>query len=227
MGNNIKHGIGEDNAVIRGVVSLLAIFPANAWTTLRLLGVYWLVTAYHQGFITVLMVFLLLLLTDFIDGKVARLRNNNLFEWLDPFWWLYKARIISYHAWTRVGKWYDPMVDKVFILGAFYYYGVVYLNILPAWIFWTLFVLELSGRLIIIPMARKKLGKSLTVPANFWGKWKFFAEAMTGLMILIANFNRTIDWHQPVLVMSLIVLVLSIYSIVNYIFEFHDPWHKS
>jgi len=220
-------GLLEDNSYIKAIMSQFAIFPANFWTLLRLAGVYWLISVYQQGGAAVFVVFLGLVITDFIDGKVARIRQAHQitsFKWLDPFWYAMKLRLMGSGTWHKTGSWFDPMVDKVFILSFFYYYGVILMPIMELWFFGALLFLEFSGRLLIIPLGRKLLGKPIIVEANFWGKFKFGSECAAGFLIFLANYNQLFNWVYLAQVTLWLTLALSVFSIINYIFEFHDPW---
>lgn len=220
------HGLWEHNPWMRCLMSGLAILPANTWTAFRALGIIIFIPTLNYGPYVAGLVFAFLLLTDFIDGKVARLHKSYSQHWLDPLWYLWRLGLISRQNWEKSGIWFDPMADKIFILSYFYYLGIVQSNLLPLWFWLSLAIIELSGRAVIIPIARSLLCKSIILPANFWGKAKFVAEAILAVLIFLAYYLQQCDFSAVILALCVITLAMAVFSVVNYIFEFHDPWRK-
>lgn len=93
----------------------------------------------------------LLLLTDWVDGKLARLLNSV----------------------TDFGKMLDPLADKFILLGVFY--ALVMVGVLAppwGWIYLWINVIREVGMIVLRPIAK------VVIPANRDGKWKFFLQAV-------------------------------------------------
>ncbi len=131
-----------------------------------------------------LVVFLVAASTDFIDGAMARTRNQI----------------------TDVGKVIDPIADKLLIMTVLLYIGFKH------WIV-QVFVIFIIFELVAVifgAIFRSALGKPMG--ANFFGKIKMILQCISvGLFILgiLASVDLLIDFSEYVLVAALAFAVLS------------------
>ncbi|MFH1822858.1 MAG: CDP-alcohol phosphatidyltransferase family protein [Patescibacteria group bacterium] len=140
--------------------TILKLFPKkvlpNHITVFRFLAtpvvvVLMLAERYYIGLIA----FLLVALTDAIDGSMARTRNQI----------------------TRWGQIYDPLADK-FLVGS-----MIFIIVLRYIDFWTaIIILGLDFIILIIAWIRKS--HHLEIKANIWGKIKMNLQ-VAGVVILL------------------------------------------
>lgn len=113
-------------------------------------------------FIVAGVIFVLAMITDFIDGKLAR-KNNQI---------------------TMFGKLFDPLADKFMTTSAMIFLSV--LGIVPIWMT-VVFVL----RDILVDGSRNVAAKNnLNVAASIWGKAKTMLQSV-GLTIIFFVFPST------------------------------------
>lgn len=197
------NGYQDRQPVVRFLIKRCAILPANFWTLLRLPGaplVIWLFV--YSGWLA-LLVFLLLVLTDFIDGKVARFRGQA----------------------NGAGAWLDPLVDKIFILPLLYWFGCLQSDWLIEWLFWFLLVTETAARLLV-PLIWKWQGRKISVgamKAKWWGKAKFSGQIFLMLALLAAVVYPSEIWYFTLNGFLAIVVILALLSVASYIWSVPEP----
>ena len=108
--------------------------------------------------ITALVIFIVASITDKIDGIWAR----------------------KSHQVTDFGAFLDPLADKMLVNLAFLV--LVYLGIIPLWIFAVILVRDFAVDGMRMMAARS----NITIPASFYGKLKTTVQ-MTALIILLLN----------------------------------------
>lgn len=108
--------------------------------------------------ITALVIFIIAAITDKIDGIWAR-----------------KHKLV-----TDLGAFLDPIADKMLVDLAFLV--LVYLNVVPLWVFAVIIVRDLAVDGMRMQAARRKI----TIAASFYGKLKTTFQ-MTALIILLLN----------------------------------------
>ncbi len=122
--------------------------------------------------------------TDFIDGALARTRNQV----------------------TELGKILDPIADKLLILTALYYVGFKY------WIVWVIsifIVLEIVA-VVFGALFSKYLGRP--TGANVFGKIKMWLQCMSvGLFLIGIIFHNepVIVFSEDILILALFFAVIS------------------
>lgn len=141
---------------------------ANRLTVLRmiLVPIYALVFLYTDWDILALALFIVAAITDFVDGYVAR----------------------HYHMITNLGKFMDPLADKILTLTAFVLFtSMGYLN--------PLFVIIIIAREVIISVFRAvAASKQIVIAAGSYGKFKTVLQIMSIILIhLYQIFGRPID----------------------------------
>ncbi|AFY88554.1 MAG: CDP-diacylglycerol--glycerol-3-phosphate 3-phosphatidyltransferase [Chroococcidiopsis cubana SAG 39.79] len=130
-----------------------------------------------------LTVFLVAALTDWLDGYLARKLN----------------------AITELGKFLDPLVDKLLVLAPLL--SLIQLGQLPAWGVFLILARELG-------IAGWRVSPSLTgtnaiAGANLWGKLKTVSQ-ITAIALLIAPLPPT--WHLPALGVFWLSVALTLIS---------------
>jgi CDP-diacylglycerol--glycerol-3-phosphate 3-phosphatidyltransferase len=136
---------------------------SNILTTLRIVLSFLFVFMLFKGgmyfYTFALVVFVIAGFTDFFDGYFARMRNEH----------------------TLYGKIMDPIADKVLVLFAFGSFS--YLEMVPWWIFWVIFLREILVTIIRIGFFH---GNGKVLESSFKGKQKTFFQAVSILLIMIA-----------------------------------------
>lgn len=107
-----------------------------------------------------LIIFIIASLTDLVDGKWAR-----------------RQKIV-----TDLGAFLDPLADKM--LTGLAFLALVYLNIVPIWVFAIILVRDFAVDGMRMMAARS--GK--TIAASIYGKWKTTFQ-MTALSIILLNLT--------------------------------------
>lgn len=145
--------------------------------------------------VTALVLFILASITDRIDGKWAR-----------------KKKLV-----TDLGAFLDPLADKMLINLTLLV--LVYLDIVPLWVFAIILVRDFAVDGMRMMAARR--GK--TISASFYGKLKTTLQ-MTALIILLLNLIINIDFFKILGNIALyLALIMTIYSGLDYLFK---GWKK-
>ncbi len=162
------------------------------WITFsRLLGLPFILYLLHnptiQGRWICLAIFLLAAGTDWLDGYLARKLNQV----------------------TDLGKFLDPLVDKLLVLGAFL--ALIEMKLIPAWGVGLILARELA-------IAGWRVNPNLTSSiqgANIWGKLKTVSQ-IAAIAFLIAPLSPT--WQTISLVMFWLSVSLTLISGVIYVY---------
>ena len=162
------------------------------WITFsRLLGLPFILYLLHnptiQGRWICLAIFLLAAGTDWLDGYLARKLNQV----------------------TDLGKFLDPLVDKLLVLGAFL--ALIEMKLIPAWGVCLILARELA-------IAGWRVNPNLTSSiqgANIWGKLKTVSQ-IAAITFLIAPLSST--WQTISLVMFWLSVGLTLISGVIYVY---------
>lgn len=138
--------------------------------------------------ITALIIFILAAITDKIDGIWAR-----------------KQKTV-----TDLGAFLDPLADKMLVNLAFL--ALVYLNIVPIWVFAIILVRDFAVDGLRMNLAKKHK----TLSASILGKLKTTVQ-MSALIMLLANMVLQIDWLSNIGNVALYVaLALTVVSAIDY-----------
>lgn len=141
-------------------------FKPNHFTYIRLIltpFLYYLLISSH--YYLALLIFIIAVSTDFIDGALARTRNQI----------------------TVLGNVLDPIADKLLIAIVLLFIGFEYMVIKIMLIF---IAIEIIGILINV-LYPKKLGKP--IPANTFGKIKMISQSIAiGLFLISIIINSNI-----------------------------------
>jgi CDP-diacylglycerol---glycerol-3-phosphate 3-phosphatidyltransferase len=158
------------------------------WITFsRLLGIPFLLYFLHdptpQHRWISLAIFLVVASTDWLDGYIAR-RFNQV---------------------TDLGKFLDPLVDKLLVLGTFL--ALIELHQVPAWGVFLILARELT-------IAGWRVSQTTISGANLWGKLKTVTQ-IAAIALLIAPLSAA--WHLPSQIAFWLAVVLTIVSGVIYL----------
>ncbi|QRN86511.1 CDP-diacylglycerol--glycerol-3-phosphate 3-phosphatidyltransferase [Clostridia bacterium] len=133
-------------------------------------------------------IFALASFTDFLDGYLARKRNEV----------------------TTLGKFLDPLADKLLTMAAFLY--LVQAHILPAWA-----IVIILGRETAVTGLRVLAAKDgLVMAASIWGKLKTLTQMVSLIMLLLAWGTVLPVWF------SVLAMVLFYVSLVAAVFSGYD-----
>ncbi len=139
--------------------------------------------------ITALVVFIAAAITDKIDGIWARKSKQE----------------------TDLGAFLDPLADKMLVDLAFLV--LVYINIVPLWVFAIIIVRDLAVDGMRMSAARK----GITVAASFYGKLKTTVQ-MTALIILLLNLIVNLEFFTILGNIALyLALALTVFSGADYL----------
>jgi CDP-diacylglycerol--glycerol-3-phosphate 3-phosphatidyltransferase len=137
-----------------------------------------------------LVIFMIAALTDWLDGYLARKLNQV----------------------TELGKFLDPLVDKLLVLAPLL--ALIQLQEIPAW---GVFIILLREVAIAGWRVNPNLtGNTKISGANIWGKLKTVTQIMA-IALLIAPLSEI--WHKTGLIMFWIAVILTLISGFIYIFE--------
>ena len=139
---------------------------ANKLTRFRVILVPFIIAALMLPFIPfgytiALVIFALASITDMLDGKVAR----------------------KYNMITDLGKFLDPLADKVLVAAALICF--IELGWAPAWAVWLIMAREfmVSGIRLVAAGSKEKI----VIAANIWGKLKTASTMVAICLILIMH----------------------------------------
>ncbi|XWK88595.1 MAG: CDP-diacylglycerol--glycerol-3-phosphate 3-phosphatidyltransferase [Phormidium sp.] len=159
------------------------------WITLsRLLGLPFILYGLHYPSTSsrwiCLVIFLIAAGTDWLDGYLARKLNQV----------------------TDLGKFLDPLVDKLLVLGPLL--TLIELGQIPAWGVFLILARELA-------IAGWRVNQTKISGANIWGKLKTVSQILA-IALLIAPLPPV--WQTPVLIVFWISVVFTLISGVIYVF---------
>ena len=160
-----------------------------------------------DGRIFAAIAFIIIACTDFIDGYLARSRNEV----------------------TDFGKFADPLADKILVAAALI--SLVELDTLPAWV-----ALVILAREFIISGVRMiAAARGEVIAASYLGKFKT-ASQMTGIVLftiqgshLVASFGP--DFEHGLFIFGWVIMgiavVLTIWSLVDYLYKARHLFRSS
>ena len=129
-------------------------------------------------------------LTDLLDGKIAR----------------------KYNLVTDVGKFMDPLADKLLVCSALI--CLVELGRIPSWIV----IIIISREFIISGFRLVASDKGVVIAASWWGKFKTTFQ-MVMIVLMIADIAALSIVTQIVM---WIALILTVVSLLDYLLKNRD-----
>jgi CDP-diacylglycerol--glycerol-3-phosphate 3-phosphatidyltransferase len=137
-----------------------------------------------------LVIFLVAATTDWLDGYLARKLNQI----------------------TDLGKFLDPLVDKLLVLGPFL--ALIELQKIPAWGVFLILTREMA--IAGWRVSPNLTGKTNITGANIWGKIKTVTQ-IVAIALLIAPLSEA--WTKAGLIIFWLAVILTLVSGLIYIFE--------
>jgi CDP-diacylglycerol---glycerol-3-phosphate 3-phosphatidyltransferase len=154
----------------------------------------------HNSFLAAA-VFSAAAISDWVDGWLARISNKV----------------------TTLGKFLDPLADKVIVLSALVM--LLRLGRVPVWVV----VIIIARELLISGLRTIAMSEGLVISASQGGKWKTSLQ-LSGIIALMVHyhypidflfFTAMIDFHAVGLALLYLSLVPSIVSAIDYIRAFY------
>jgi CDP-diacylglycerol--glycerol-3-phosphate 3-phosphatidyltransferase len=137
-------------------------------------------------------IFILASLTDWLDGVVARRRNQV----------------------TTLGTLLDPIADKLLVAAALL--SLLQLELVGAWV-----VLTIVGRELAVTGLRAVAAHVGTVvPASRLAKWKTVSQYVAITMLIIEKGVGSVSFHAVATGTLWVALVLTVVSAVDYFYRF-------
>lgn len=151
----------------------------------------------HEKAIIATVLFVLISLTDFVDGYLARSRNEV----------------------TTFGKFMDPLADKMLVIAALL--ALIELNVLPSWPV----IIIIAREFIVSGIRMLAASKGTVIAASWYGKFKTTFQILAIILFLLKEGMSPATtqeiWLDPLYVVAwavmIIALVLTIISMLDYI----------
>ena len=126
----------------------------------------------------------------------------------------------KYNMVTNFGKFMDPLADKLLVCSAMICFAAT--GQMPAWIV----IVVVAREFIISGFRLIAAEQGIVIAASWWGKFKT-ASQMIMLIMMIMDLEIL---RIPTMVMMYIALVLTVVSLIDYIYKnrkvLSDPEHK-
>lgn len=147
-------------------------------------------------------------ITHFIAAVIFIIASTT--DWLDGYF----AR--KYNLITNMGKFLDPLADKLLVSAAFIL--IVELGLAPAWIV----ILIISREFAVTGLRLVAAGEGIVLAASNMGKLKTVSQILSIILLLLHNFPFSYIGIPIDLIMLYIALILTVWSGVDY---FVKNWH--
>ena len=160
-----------------------------------LLAIVFFVFLSHRYFNVALAIFFVAVITDWLDGYLAR----------------------KWDLSTDLGRIVDPFVDKVIICGAFIIFIHIAKDVIAPWM-----VITIVAREFLVSSIRGfSESKGVKFASNMWGKTKMFIQSWTicALILYYAHFENIVWMNYLVYVFMWITIIVTIVSGITYIFS--------
>lgn len=125
-------------------------------------------------------------------------------DWLDGYY----AR--KYNLVTNMGKFLDPLADKLLITAAFV--GLVGLDMFPAWAA----VVILSREFAVTGLRLVASGSGEVIAASIWGKWKTVSQIIAAAALLLHNVLFELISFPFATIMIYVAVIMTVFSGVDY-----------
>jgi len=143
--------------------------------------------------VVAVVIFLVAAATDWLDGFLARRRDEV----------------------TDLGKLLDPIADKLLTVSAFI--ALVELGVAPAWM-----IVVIVGREFAVSGMRSIAAtRGVVIPASQWGKLKTVSQVVAiALLILTNELERWLRYGNLGKAALWVVMILAVYSMYQYSLNF-------
>ena len=160
-----------------------------------LLAIVFFVLLSHRYFNLALIIFFVAVVTDWLDGYLAR----------------------KWDLSTDLGRIVDPFVDKVIICGAFIIFIHIAKDVIAPWM-----VIVIVAREFFVSSIRGfSESKGVKFASNIWGKTKMFIQSWTiCALILYYAYFENIGWAEYMVgVFMWITIVVTVASGITYVYS--------
>ncbi len=158
-----------------------------------LLAIVFFILLSHRHFNVALVVFFVAVLTDWLDGYLAR----------------------KWDLSTDLGRIVDPFVDKVIICGAFIIFIHIAKDVIAPWM-----VIVIVAREFFVSSIRGfSESKGVKFASNMWGKTKMVIQSVTicAMILYYAHFENIIWMQYIVYAFIWITVIVTIISGIIYV----------
>ncbi len=158
-----------------------------------LLAIVFFVLLSHRHFNVALIVFFVAVITDWLDGYLAR----------------------KWDLSTDLGRIVDPFVDKVIICGAFIIFINIAKDVIAPWM-----VIVIVAREFFVSSIRGfSESKGVKFASNIWGKTKMFIQSVTicAMILYYAYFENVVWAENMVCVFMWVTVIVTIGSGITYV----------
>lgn len=179
---NVPNQITISRILLIPVFMIFLLIPFS-WGNLHLFGA----VIPTQHFVAAI-IFILAAATDWLDGYYAR----------------------KYNLVTNMGKFLDPLADKLLITAAFI--SLVGLDLFPAWAT----IIILSREFAVTGLRLVASGEGNVIAASIWGKWKTVSQIVAASAVML--HNMIFEWLSIPFstIMIYVAVILTILSGVDY-----------
>ena len=151
----------------------------------------------HEKAIVATILFVIISATDFIDGYLARSRNEI----------------------TTFGKFMDPLADKMLVIAALL--ALIELKIIPSWPV----IIIIAREFIVSGIRMLAANRGVVIAASWWGKAKTTFQIIAIVLFLLKEGVSSLDsaavFTDPLYLLAwgtmLVALVLTVVSMFDYI----------
>lgn len=133
-------------------------------------------------------IFILASMTDWLDGYIAR----------------------KYNLITNMGKFLDPLADKLLVSAAFIL--LVELNLAPAWIV----IIIISREFAITGFRLVASGEGVVLAASSMGKLKTVTQILAVILLMLNNFPFSFIPVPVDMIMLYLALIFTVWSGLDY-----------
>lgn len=190
---------GETKMNLPNKITISRIFLIPIFIILLSLPLDWGAWSIGNGTLPVVdfvatLIFSIAAFTDFLDGHIAR----------------------KYNLVTNMGKFLDPLADKLLVSAA--YILAVALGLAPAWVI----IIIISREFAITGFRLVAAGEGVVLAAGSMGKLKTVFQIVSIILILLHNFPFSYINIRVDLITLYIAMILTVWSGAEY---FIKNWH--
>jgi cardiolipin synthase len=154
-----------------------------------ILTIPFIVLLNNKFYSLVMLIFPLIIISDFLDGFIARKTKNV----------------------TKIGVILDPIADKILLISTFIVF--YYINIIPSWFFWMLILKDISLSLgsAYIYYLNLNIDFSSILISKFNTVLQFIYIAYIVLVL-----NKTINYSYNISYLIILIAIMSFISLMSY-----------
>ncbi|GAA0298286.1 CDP-diacylglycerol--glycerol-3-phosphate 3-phosphatidyltransferase [Gracilibacillus halotolerans] len=185
---NLPNKITVSRILLIPIFILLLSYPFD-WGSWEIAG-----TALPVAQVIALLIFAFASATDWLDGYYAR----------------------KYNLVTNLGKFLDPMADKLLVSAAFIL--LVAMELAPAWVI----IIIISREFAVTGLRLVAAGEGIVLAAGNLGKWKTLFQILAILALLLENIPFE---NMGIPVADILLYIALLFTIVSGVEYFVKNWH--